>query len=185
MATYDNVSTDNLYVQSSISIAGDTGPDRYAILSQSSTPIWGRNTGLVSQYTDDTNDVQNICGAAVNIAFSREERNFADVKFVGDAFVFNVDGLYKSTFQCYAFSSSFFQSAISFFLNGNQIYGNFMTVYDATLTDDNFYMEYTADFRIGDTLTVVAEKVINGPAFLRRNPIYGTPITQLTIERLF
>lgn len=183
MTTYNEVNTNNLYIQSSINIAGDTGVDNYAITSVGSVPGWRRITGLISQYTDDSNDAQDMNGGSVvNISFNREVMNFANVKFTGSDFTFNDNGLYTVSFQA-LFSGAGVQSMISFFINGNQIYGNLTTQTDST--NSMFYMEYTFDARAGDVMTVSGEKINGGSNYLRYNPIYRTPVTQLTIERLF
>ncbi len=182
MATYNTVSADNIYVQSTINIAGDTGTDKYVIANNGGTPVWNRTTGLVSQYTDNSDGVQDLAGTEVKVIFDTETFNFANVKFTGDEFEFNDEGLYGLSFQCLV-SGATYQTAISFFINGRQVYGNIID--QPNSSDMSASIEYVTQINRGDILTVVGEKISGGPTLLRFNPLYRTPVTQLIIERLF
>jgi len=188
MATF---TTDQLTVRSSISIAGDVGTDNYVIANQSGAPIWKRTTGLVSQYSENTYNAQNLnAGTPTNVIFYSEDFNFASVIFGGggETFTLPIPGLYKFKFDGMVEGAGT-RTAISFFLNGNYLYGGLTPVsFDGStnVTVLGIYsIEYVTSIAANDVLTVVGQQVYGGPAYLVRNTVYNEPFTRLTIERLF
>jgi hypothetical protein len=189
MATFGSnfISTDNLLVNSSISIAGDVGTNKYVIAKQSGTPSWQRMTGLISQYSENTNNTVNLCtGSPVAITFDKENFNFADISFAGTTFTFTVSGLYRFLFQC-SISNAGSRSSVGFYLNGIYIYGNATLIENsigATIISQ-FSIEHTENANAGDVLTIVGEQISGNSVFLVRNPLNNAAISQLSIERLF
>lgn len=188
MATF---TTDQLAVQSSISIAGDVGTNNYVIASQSGVPIWKRTTGLVSQYSENTFNAQNLnAGTPTNVIFYSEDFNFAGVIFGGggETFTLPTPGLYRFKFECMIEGVNS-RTAISFFLNGNYLYGGLNPISSDGNTEVSVFgiysIEYIANIAANDVLTVVGQQVYGSPAYLVRNTVYNAPFTRLTIERLF
>lgn len=188
MATF---TTDKLAVQSSINIAGNVGVSNYVIANQNGAPIWKRSTGLVSQYSENTNNAQNLnIGTPVSIVFDNENFNYADVNFGGGGttFAITVSGLYRLKLECMTEGSGA-RSAISFFLNGNYLYGGLTAIsFDGStnITINGIYsIECVTNIAAGDLLSVVGQQVYGSPLYLVRNSIYNAPFTKLIIERLF
>jgi hypothetical protein len=151
--------------------------------------VWKRTTGLVSQYTENTNNAQNLnAGPPVIIEFYNEDFNFANVIFAGTTFTFIDGGMHRLKFQCLVGGTGA-KTAISFFLNGNYLYGG---VTPQATDGSTFYqieglfsIEYIANINPADVLTVVGQQISGGPSFLQRNTVYNAPITTLSIEKLF
>jgi len=122
-------------------------------------------------------------GAPTAISFDTTVYNDIDLSFSGTSFRFNVGKFYKINFEC-LLSDSSSQCMISFRLNGNVIYGNLSTYTPSLSSQVPFFSSYVIEVNPGDELEVIGEKNINGPNYLLKNPLYGTPITKLEIVTL-
>lgn len=174
---WSSLNTQNLDVQNNILIGGEL------IYHQSGVPIWIKATGLISRYFDKTDLTQDLSQTpSVPINFTNEDYNYANISFGGDFFRINDVGLFYLEFQC-LLSNSDAQNLIAFEVNGTPIYSNLTSTYSGS-SNLPFYISTTYYFNPGDELRVTGLKYNNGPNYLRNNPIDGTPITQLFIQRL-
>lgn len=179
-----SLNTQNLDVLNSINIAGNPGNDGEVIYNQSGVPVWKKIIGLVSKYTDNTDNVQDLSQSpAVPINFSTQDYDNNELVFNGDSFIFKNVGYYYVEFEC-LLSNSSAQNMISFAVNGTVIYGNFTPLITSSSSNVPFIMSTTLFLNENDELRILGEKYDNNPNYLRTNPLYGVPVTQLFVQRL-
>jgi hypothetical protein len=179
---FNEVSTNTVTTQSVI-LSGNSGSDGDVIANVSGNTLWSKMNGLVSLYTDSTDNVQDIAvSPPINISFNKEEFNFANIEFSSnDTFRFSNAGIYRILFQC-LLSDSSAQSMVSFYINGAQLYGNMSVTGNSTFVP--YILEYDFIARPGDVLNIVGEKYNGGPNYLKNNPIYSNSTTMLSIVKL-
>jgi hypothetical protein len=164
-----------------ISLQGSTGLAGESIYNDGVNQLWLKQnkSALFVDSTDMTQDLNTA--PPLSIGFDTIVYNNIDLVFDGKSFTFNTKALYSASFEC-MLSNSDAQSMISFFINGNPVYGNLSML----LPSGNpiFYSSYILDINPGDVLEIVGQKYNGGPSFLMRNPIYQIPVTKLEIITL-
>lgn len=182
---YNEVSSINLGVRDVINLNGNSGTDGYVITNVAGLAEWRQVKGLVSQYVDTTDNVQDLATGAHTILFDTEVFNFANITFTSnDTFTFNDAGIYQLSFQG-LLSNSPAQSMVSFSLNGTQVYGNMNARITSTTDPVPIIVQYTLQINQGDVVQVLGEKYNDGPNYLKNNPLYFNPVTQFTITKLW
>lgn len=181
---YNEISSINLGVRDGINLNGNPGTDGYAITNVSGLAQWKQVNGLVSQYVDSTDNVQDLATSVHPITFDTELFNYANITFTtNDTFTFNESGIYQLSFQG-LLSDSTNIVMVSFQLNGSQIYGNVNGTGPVSTNPAPIIVQYTLPITQGDIIQVLGEKASGGPSYLKNNSLYTNPITQFTITKL-
>lgn len=168
-----SVTTDNIILQGGSGIVGES------IFYNGVNPVWYKQNKS-ALFVDSTDGSQDLNTPPVVINFDTQIYNNIDLAFSGNSFTFNVDGIFKINFEC-LLSNCDAQTVITFVLNGNFIYGIPSTFIPGSNNLVPFYSSYIINVVNGDVLEIYGEKYNNGPNYLKKNPIYGTPCTKLEI----
>lgn len=176
-----SVSASNFLSTQQLAANSNFGNDGDVLSKQSGSLVW-LPSARVSRYTDDTDSSQDA-SSSININFNSENYNGANISYGGDYFIFNESGYYSLNYSC-LLSDDRSQIMISFMINGSQQYG-LNTLMGTSGTNFGYNIDYTNFFNQGDELRIFCQYV-NGttPNYLLRNQFYGTPCTQLIIQKL-
>lgn len=180
--TYQSLSASNVNIND-IAINGSSGSNKQVIYDNNGVNEWKQITGLVSQFQDTTNKVQDLNGSPIPISFDTEQLNLAGIAYGVTEFTINDPGIYRLEFQC-LMSDCTAQTMISFEINSVIVYGNLTTFAGTSINPCPFYMYYDVVMNASDNLRVIGEKYNGGPNFLLNNPLYSNPITMLTITKI-
>lgn len=184
MSAFKNLTSNNVSITDSFLLNGNPGNNQDVVINQFGLPTWQNIFGRVSKYTDGSDGSQDL-NANIDITFDTEVFNNANISFGGNFFRFNDDGYYSISFQS-LLDNDQAQSMISFFINGSQQNGQLSYWNNASTMPSfvPFTMSTILYCNAGDELRVFGEKYNSGPNYLKKNPIYGTAVTQLLICKL-
>lgn len=185
MSAFKNLTSNNVSVTDSIFLNGNPGNNQDVIINQGGLPTWQNIFGRVSKYLDTSDGTQDLNSGGIDIIFDLEVYNNSNISYGGNFFRFNDEGYYSLYFES-LLDNDQAQSMVSFIVNGNQQYGQVSYWNNASTMPSfvPFSMSTILYFNNGDELRVFGEKVNSGPNYLKKNPIYGFPVTQLLICNL-